>query len=83
MTALLRFLTDKRTTFLAVFAGIALLFMDATFLSMLHGVGVPASWTAFIAKAVQLVTYVLAALGYSPLKRPPAPPPAPPTAGSE
>jgi hypothetical protein len=72
MDALTRFLTSKRTTLLAVTSGVALLFFDASFVSLLAELGIGAAVTAKLVALAKLSTLVLASLGYSPLTRPAA-----------
>jgi hypothetical protein len=80
VSAVLAFLTSRKTTFAAVLSGVLLLLFDAQFLSMLHDLGVSDAITAKLVTVAKAATYILAALGYSPLKKPdvaPAPAEAP------
>lgn len=77
MSAVLTFLTSRYTTALATLAGIALWFTDAGFIALLTSAGLSAAWAAKLTSGAKVVTYVLAALGYSPLKRPKPPEGAP------
>ena len=70
MSAVLTFLTSRKTTFAAVLSGVLLLLFDAQFLSMLHDLGVSDAITAKVVTVAKVATYALAALGYSPLKKP-------------
>ena len=70
MSAVLTFLTSKKTTAAAVLASFVLLFFDASFIAALHDVGLSDAITAKLVAGAKLVSVVLAALGYSPLKKP-------------
>lgn len=74
MSTLLAFLTSRKTTFFAVLSSLALLFFDAAFLAQLHDAGLSAVVTTKLVAVAKVGSLLLAALGYSPLKRPaPAP----------
>ena len=70
MSAVLAFLTSRKTTAAAVLSGLALLLFDAQFVTMLHDLGVSDALTAKAVTLAKATTYALAALGYSPLKKP-------------
>lgn len=70
MSAVLAFLTSRKTTFLAALSGALLLFFDASFIATLHEIGVSDAITAKLVSAAKLAALLLAALGYSPLKKP-------------
>lgn len=70
MSAVLAVLTSRKTTLAAVLASVALLFFDASFLATLHELGFSEAVTTKLVAAAKLVSIVLAALGYSPLKKP-------------
>ena len=70
MSAVLAFLTSRKTTFLAALSGALLLFFDASFIATLHDIGVSDAITEKLVSAAKLATLLLAALGYSPLKKP-------------
>ncbi|MFY7923309.1 MAG: hypothetical protein ACOVSI_12940 [Gemmatimonas sp.] len=70
MSAVLTFLTSRKTTFLAALTGAILLFFDASFIATLHEIGVSDAITAKMVSAAKLATLLLAALGYSPLRKP-------------
>ena len=70
MNAVLKFLTSRGTTLAAVVAGLALLLADQMFVDELTKIGIPDSVVGRLISGAKIATYVLAALGYSPLKRP-------------
>lgn len=78
---LLTFLTSRKTTFLAVLGSLALLFFDAAFIAQLHDAGVSAALTTKLVALAKIGSLLLAALGYSPLKRPDSPAATPTSAG--
>jgi hypothetical protein len=69
----LAFLTSRKTTFLAVLSGALLLVFDDQFIALVHNLGVSDVATTQVVNGARLVAYVLAALGYSPLRKPPTP----------
>ena len=73
MNALLRFLTSQRTTWTAVLLHLVVFFGDARVVELLQQLGLSDVYAEKIASLVELLTILLAALGFSPLKRPPAP----------
>ncbi|MFN8996596.1 MAG: hypothetical protein ACK5X3_23450 [Pseudomonadota bacterium] len=75
MSALVTVLTSRKTTAAAVLSGLALLLFDAQFITMLHDLGVSDALTAKAVTIAKATTYALAALGYSPLKKPAQTPP--------
>ncbi|MES2524026.1 MAG: hypothetical protein V4617_15070 [Gemmatimonadota bacterium] len=77
MSPLLRFLTSQKTTLFAVLAGLALFMLDSSVIATLHELGLSVGVTAKLVAAGKLLTLALAALGYSPLSRPPVPTPEP------
>ena len=77
MSALLTFLTSRKTTLAAFVAGLVLLFYDAAFIATLHDLGISEAVTGKMVSAAKLSSMLLAALGYSPLKKPAPASPAP------
>jgi hypothetical protein len=73
MNAVLRLLTSRKTTFVSVLVGITLLLADVTVLQALRDLGLGDVFVDKLVAAGKLIALALAALGYSPLKRPTTP----------
>ncbi len=73
MSAVLTFLTSRKTTLVAFLMGLVLFFADASVVSTLHDLGIGDVVIAKLTAFAKILSMGLAALGYSPLKRPDPP----------